>query len=396
VRLANKTAIRLAPDTLLELGLFGVDRHLMHPIFLWLDYRYKDYGTFARLLDERAVMGRRNLFVAGVNLHHGDIDADLYATGPGAVKGPLVQSADQRAENTSFYFENSFYFLPDVAFVAGTQYLHAVRDQEGILNTISGRNTFDLWSPKFGVLWDVDPEWQIYGNISKSGEVPSFGEGAALIPFTDIKAQTAWTYEIGTRGRRPDYTWDISLYRSEVKNELQCLGAPTDFCSVVNVPHTIHQGVELGFGYSVLKGIFADGLEPDRLWLNTAYTFNDFYFDNDPVFGDNELPGIPRHYIRSELLYKHPSGFFAGPNIEWVPEAYFVDNANTLKTKAYALWGAKIGFERGNLSGYVEGRNLSDENYIATVNIAPQVNQGSALFWPGDGRAVYAGLQWKW
>ena len=46
VRIANKTTIRFE-DTQVELGAFGVDRHLMHPIFQWLDYRYKDYGAFA-------------------------------------------------------------------------------------------------------------------------------------------------------------------------------------------------------------------------------------------------------------------------------------------------------------------------------------------------------------
>ncbi len=25
------------------------DRHLMHPIFQWLDYQYEDYGGFGRL-----------------------------------------------------------------------------------------------------------------------------------------------------------------------------------------------------------------------------------------------------------------------------------------------------------------------------------------------------------
>ena len=68
-----------------------------------------------------------------------------------------------------------------------------------------------------------------------------------------------------------------------------------------------------------------------KLWLNVAYTFNDFRFDNDPNFRNNLLPGAPRHYLRAELLYKNPAGFYFGPNVEWVPQAYFVDNANTTK-----------------------------------------------------------------
>jgi iron complex outermembrane receptor protein len=397
VRVANKTALRLAPDTLLEFGAFNVDRHLMHPIFLWLDYQYRDFGGFARLTDERRLNGYRNRLIGGLNIINGNIDADNFAIGPNAVKGPLVQSADQRAENESFYIEDSFYFLPRVALVGGTQFLHATRDQEGILNTVSGNTDFNLWSPKAGVLFDVDETWQIFGNISRSAEVPSFGEGGGLIPFTDIKAQRATTYEIGTRGRRPDYTWDIALYRADVRDELQCLGDGTDFCTVVNAPRTVHQGAELGFGATLLKSIFTDRVAaPDRLWLNTAYTFNDFFFADDPVFGDNELPGIPRHYLRSELLYKHPGGFFFGPNIEWVPEAYYVDNANTLPTKAYAIWGIKAGYEGERFNIYVEGRNLSDLNYIATTDIVAQANPNSALFWPGNGRAIYAGLQMKW
>jgi iron complex outermembrane recepter protein len=397
VRFANKTAIRLGTDSLLEVGAFGVDRHLMHPIFLWLDYQYNDYGGFARLFDESRMWGHRNLLVAGVNVINGDIDADLFGIGPSARKGPLIQSADQRAENTSLYIEDSFYFLPKVALVGGTQFLYAARDQEGILNTISGSTEFDIWSPKVGLLWDVDPKWQVFANISRSAEVPSFGEGTALIPFTNLKAQRATTYEIGTRGQRPDFTWDIALYHAAIHDELQCLGDGTDFCSVVNLDRTVHQGLELGFGVSLLKSVFVPrDAEPDRLWLNSAYTFNDFYFDDDPIFGDNEIPGIPRHYLRAELLYKHPSGFFAGPNVEWVPEAYFVDNANTLDTKAYALLDAKLGFERGRLTGYIEGRNLSDENYIATTDIVALANPNSTLFWPGNGRAVHGGLRVKW
>ena len=64
VRLANKTTIRF-DDTKVELGAFGVDRHLMHPIFQWLDYRYGDYGGFAKVTDDRVVGGYRNGLVAG-------------------------------------------------------------------------------------------------------------------------------------------------------------------------------------------------------------------------------------------------------------------------------------------------------------------------------------------
>jgi hypothetical protein len=146
---------------------------------------------------------------------------------------------------------------------------------------------------------------------------------------------------------------------------------------------------------AVLKSMFVSGDRPDRLWLNVAYTFSDFRFDDDPLFGNNEIPGAPRHYLRAELLYKHPAGFYVGPNVEWVPEAYFVDSANTLDTEAYAIWGLKAGYDSGKgFSVYVEGRNLSDTHYIASTgitNVADPVL--TTLFEPGTGRAVFAGVK---
>src|SRR6185436_16791297 len=107
-------------------------------------------------------------------------------------------------------------------------------------------------------------------------------------------------YEIGTRGRRPDYSWDVALYRAEIRNELQCFFSSFGNCNVTNADRTIHQGLEVGVGASLFKGLLAYGNSPDRIWVNVAYTFSDFRYDNDPVFGNNYLPGAPPHYIRAE------------------------------------------------------------------------------------------------
>jgi iron complex outermembrane receptor protein len=406
VRVANKSTLRLGP-TVIDFGTFGVDRHLMHPIFQWLDYRYHDYGAFVRATDERLVGGFRNRLIVGSNIINGTIDANQYVN-IGGNKGMPLSSLVQRPENYSFYTENSFYVLPTVALVTGTQYLYAVRDQQvnfSLNGDVPGRSSFSLWSPKLGALWDLDPTWQVFGNISRSAEVPSFGESVAPnflnpnfpnIPFFDIKAQTATTYEIGTRGRRPDYTWDVALYRADIHNELQCFFSAFGNCNVTNADRTIHQGVEAGVGVSLYKGIWAYGSAPDRIWLNMAYTYNDFRYDNDATFGNNRLPGAPPHYIRAELLYKHPSGYSFGPNIEWVPAAYFVDSANTLATASYLIWGLRAAYDDGrNFSAYIEGRNLSDTAYIASTSIIDRADPSSRLFNPGNGRAVFAGMRYR-
>ena len=163
-------------------------------------------------------------------------------------------------------------------------------------------------------------------------------------------------------------------------------------CNVTNADRTIHQGIEAGAGAAIFRGIFDNGPAPDKIWLNVAYTFNDFRFDNDPTFGNNLLPGAPRHYLRAELLYKNPTGFYFGPNVEWVPQAYFVDNANTLKTEAYALlgtegrlrqWRADFGLYRGAQSrqqGLYRQRqhHQSGDRHVGLV----RARQSDGLFLP--------------
>jgi len=404
LRVANKTTVRLAPGTLLEFGAFGVDRHLMHPIYQWLDYEYRDYGGFARIEDESHIAGMRNRLVAGINLHNGTIDNKQYQNLAGAQKGALLSSSEDDSQNLSLYAENSLYFLRDVALVGGLQYLHATRDRQARFNSTSGRSEFDLWSPKVGLLWDVTRNAQVFANVSRSAEAPSFGESSTAtqqISFADIDAQTATTFEIGTRGRTADTTWDVSLYRASLDNELLCFTLENTFgtaCQVANADKTIHQGVELGFGIAVARGIFAGGRHADELWLNSAYTYNDFRYDGDALWGDNDLPGAPHHFLRSELLYKHPSGIYAGPNVEWVPEAYYVDSANSFKTAAYMLWGAKLGFDDGGpITAYVEARNLADEKYVASASTSADLGgKDAGVFEPGTGRAFYAGVQYRW
>ncbi|ACF00542.1 TonB-dependent receptor [Rhodopseudomonas palustris TIE-1] len=403
VRLANKTTIRFE-DTVVDFGAFGVDRHLMHPIFQWLDYRYQDYGGFAKVTDDRIIGGYRNRLVAGVNLLNGRIDNKQYVNVAGN-KGALASSSLDKSTNTSVYIEDSFYFLQNVALVGGTQFLHATRDRRDRFlsdGDQSGSTEFNLWSPKGGLLWQIDPNWQAFANVSRSAEVPSFGESASgpgipFIPFTSIRPQRATTYEIGTRGRRPDVTWDLSLYRAEIKDELLCLYSAFGNCNVTNADRTMHQGVEAGLGVTLFKHLFERAGAPDRLWLNMAYTLNDFRFDGDAKFGNNLLPGAPRHYLRAELLYTNPNGFYMGPNVEWVPQAYYVDSANTLQTEPYALLGLKAGIDNGGpYSIYIEGRNLLDKTYIASASIIDKANANSPLFEPGTGRAVYAGFKARW
>jgi len=68
----------------------------------------------------------------------------------------------------------------------------------------------------------------------------------------------------------------------------------------------------------------------DRLSFDQSYTLNDFHFDQNSVYGDNRIAGIPIHVYQAQLLYESPLGFYAGPNLQCNLSRYPVDAANTL------------------------------------------------------------------
>ena len=173
-----------------------------------------------------------------------------------------------------------------------------------------------------------------------------------------LDAQTATSIDLGSRGRAGAVTWDVVLDYARVRDELLSLndGAGNPL-GTRNAGRTLHSGLEAGFEIRLGQ----------RLLLRQVYNWGRFRFDGDPVYGDNQLAGLPEHDVRAELLYSRESGFYAGPSVEWVPARYPVDHANTLFADPYTLLGFKLGYRAASgWAGFVEGKNLTDETYAAT------------------------------
>src|SRR5690606_23603037 len=131
--------------------------------------------------------------------------------------------------------------------------------------------------------------------------------------------------------------------------------------------------------------------------LQQLYNWSYFRFDGDDVYGNNRLAGMPEHYYRAKLLVQLDNGYYFGPDLEWSPEGYAIDHANTFHTDGYALLGFSAGYktEQG-LSWFIQLRNLTDKNYVSTTGvIADAGGADSAQFNPGDGRAIYIGGEFK-
>ena len=390
LRIANRTAVEFDNGWVAEIGGFVNDKFLYHPIFEVLDQNSLDVGGFSRLKGDYRMGDHKNEFTIGLNTGRGVNSADRYQNDDGE-RGPMTSNAKQTAKNIEIYGENRFYVTPVWSLITGLQGAVMSRDFEDHRNPANDDDkTYRSLNPKIGMLWDVAPGSEIYASVTRSSEAPTYSELVQfpVTGFVPLDMQTAWTAEIGTRGEQGDFSWDATLYHARVKDELlQFATGPDIPASTFNADKTIHQGLELGTGWQATE----------ELSFHAIYNFNDFRFDGDNQFGDNELAGAPRHQIRVSARIEK-NGAYVEPNLEYIPEAPYVDFANTLKADSYATVGVKAGWDiNQNVSLFLDARNLTNEKHITSFSTvtdartAPNLN----VFYPGEGRSVYGGIQIK-
>lgn len=375
-RVASKTTYRSGPHRVdLSAYTFGLD--LFHPIFQVLDIDSHDVGGEIRYTNTAPVNGRANALTVGFAPARGTNAENRFVNVRGR-PGARTAQFDQRATNRDLTVEDQYQLTPKLCVVPGLQVSRAVRRSN------ADRTTYSAVNPKLGATYDLGQGLQAFGGYSRAFEPPTFAELFDQAGrFLANQAQSSDTFELGLRNARLDAT----VYEARVKGELLGLvDATGNPLGTVNsrVP-TTHRGAELGWNGSIAK----------RVSLRGIYNWNHLRFRDDPVFGDNQLPGLPEHFARAELVYQHPSGAYAGPNVERALSKYPVDFANSLFADPYTIWGFRIGYRGRAWSGFLDGKNLSDTVYTASTGIVADARgrDTNQIFNPGNGRAVYGGLE---
>lgn len=403
IRFANRTAVKLDNGGLVEFGGYAGYKRLYHPIFQVIDQRGPLAGLFTRYRDEGTIAGHRNILTVGGDLSWGEVDAKRYVNIAGS-RGALTASGVQSSTNARLYAENQFYALDDVALVGGLQAIHSYRKfTNDLVPAQSDATDYSSMSPKAGILWDVTGNAQLYANVTRSYEPPTFSElvQATVFQFVPLDPQRAVTYEVGTRGATDRLAWDVALYHARVKGELVNFtvggGIPA---STFNADKTVHQGIEASLTLDLgAFGLSAALPEGSRLLLEQAYTYSDFHFEGDAVYGGNKLAGMPPHVYVAAIRYRSPApnglGWDIAPKIEWVKDGGYADYANTLKVPGYTIIGIDGGVDlTKGVRLFVDARNLTDKKYISTYSaITDATLVATNIFYPGEGRSVFAGVR---
>ncbi|QXX87135.1 TonB-dependent receptor [Acinetobacter lwoffii] len=272
------------------------------------------------------------------------------------------------------------------------------------------------FAPRLGLTYQPNESVQWFANLSRSIEPAhpwamawsspyyfdsGVASGRVRAPIY-LDTQTANSFELGGRGQSGFGDWALSYYYSKVKNELLTSemiktyedgsNRPSEPIAVEsNATPTIHQGVELSLDTPLHESQYGE------LRLQQAYTLSDFQYKNDPLFGKNQLPGIPKHLYQAQLSYALNNGLYIGLNTEYASKMAH-DYANSRFSDDYQIWGIDLGYapEHQSWKTWINFKNITDEKYAAVV--IPGLNdQGAdvARSSPGEGFSTYAGVSFK-
>jgi iron complex outermembrane receptor protein len=371
---------------------------------------------------------------AGVNVY--DNNPDI-TTGVNAFK-TLVKKADYNGSADSvFRLGNDTEVVEDLWVTTGVALVSIKRSSrfDYIEPSItlptgfqrSATRTTNHVLPRFGVRYDFTPDTTVFANVTRSVEPPNSwspttGSGVSTAPdlsngflIANLRDQTATGYEVGTRTKAGIFQGSLSLYHSDVRDELlsvQVAPGPPPITRELNGSPTKKQGIEAGLDTILWKGGASDDpfASRSRVLLRQAYTLNAFRYKNDPTYGSNQLPGIPRQFYQGEVSFQHSRGLYGGVSVQYA-SATFVDYANTFRVRPYTLYGLNFGYDEpsGHWQAYLDVRNLTNKHYTASVSPVFDTRQNPSatantaagqpndlrLLSPGDGFGVFGGFTLK-
>jgi iron complex outermembrane receptor protein len=260
----------------------------------------------------------------------------------------------------------------------------------------SGSIKFTNTSPAAGLVYEVNPSLNLYGNVGKGFETPTFAElayrtGTTGLNFT-LQPSTNVNTELGAKARLPGgQRLTFAVFHIDTKNEIVVDTASGGRNTFRNATRTTRQGAEMSWSARTLE----------MLDLLAALSFVDARYRDDFIGGTppvavsegNYLPGVPRRTFYGEARWSPVGqGFSTAFELRHSDRIYASD-ANAEWAAPYSVVNWRIVFEQRasdwRINEFVRIENLFDKNYVGSVIIG---DTNRRFFEPAPRRNVIVGI----
>ena len=248
--------------------------------------------------------------------------------------------------------------------------LGTMSEPEGAPSSSASKGMF---SPKFGLSYELFPFADLYGNISKG-----FRQMDGVISDPSLPFIAAWNYETGVKFRNSFAAVDLAIFRMDVNNEqtfnpvtlVSTSGGSSRRQGIDVAAHiSINSTVGLGANWTLTDGKYRQFVTAEGMNLSGSQIFNTAKY-----VGSLELEVAPP----ADFWHIHAGSNFAG--------SYAPFDEPGVVLPAYMLFHIACGVHVRNLDLEVGVRNIFDKAY-------PELRAGGFVD-PGQPRSAVGTLKY--
>lgn len=307
--------------------------------------------------------------------------------------GALRRDEDDRVYNIDQYLQGEWDFAQRWSLTAGVRHSFVKFDSRDYFITSTNPNDsgavhFQSTNPVVGLLYHLTPAINLYANIGRGFETPTFAElayrpdGGTGLNF-DLKPSTSRNYEAGIKAFLGDTTEaKLALFHIDTRNEIVVANASSGRTSYKNGGDTKRDGAELSLQSDLGRGFST----------YAAYTYLSARFDGGTLDG-HQLPAVPRSDLYGELRWDHAkSGFYTVLDGR-VQSKVYVDDTDSAAAAGYAVADWRAGFAQQprhwRFDEFVRVNNLFDRHYVGAIVVA---DSHGRYYEPAPGRNYLVGV----
>jgi iron complex outermembrane receptor protein len=249
-------------------------------------------------------------------------------------------------------------------------------------------NTHQKASPKIGFAYSPKQDITFFGNYSQGIRSVNLVE-TVWRPKNNLEPETIDHYELGIRGTSGSMlSFNLAGFWTQTNNYIIETGTGYTL-SWENAGEVESKGFECSFSKNYSNGIT---FSIDYTFQHAEYKH---YKTSTNNYSGQSIPLVPEHIFGAHFGVQNQSFGNINMAIRYVDDKY-IDHANTLTLKDYAVVDLKYTCQMHMLKMIFAVNNLFDETFAeyGKMNGGTYVaNQPVA--YPVDGRSLIACLQWK-
>ena len=288
--------------------------------------------------------------------------------------GNLKRDEDDTARSAALYAEAEWKFAPRWSLLAGLRHTQVSFDSKdyfivGANPDDSGQIRFKNTSPVAGLVYSVSPALNLYGNVGKGFETPTFAElayrsdGTTGLNFA-LQPSTSVNTELGAKAFLPGgQRLTFAVFHIDTKDEIVVDTAVNGRTTFKNASRTTRNGAEASWSARTLE----------TLDLLAALAYVDARYRDDFSSGSagNTLPGVPRRTFYGEARWAPLNyGLSTALELRYGDRIYTTD-ANAESAPPYSVVNWRIVFEQRasdwRASEFLRIENIFDKHYIGSV-----------------------------